>query len=159
MWYNFGVMEISEIIQACHSFLNEHGNEFKLRPLFDELYAGSNDEVDIANFIGSLHDSLKRTVDGKLEDLLMDSHSQTFTPEERLLVGIRAESAIGALPTLCGAICNRAAPVLDLQASSADEAAFWAMTSFWSLVYSPSIMRAGRMLSLGGDTLLANCPM
>lgn len=151
-------MKIDEIIQACRSFLNEHGNEFKLRPLLDELYAGPNSESEIANFIGSLHDSLKRTVDGKLEDLLMDSIPQSFTPEERLLVGIRAESAIGALPTLCGAICHRAAPVLDLQASSPNEAAFWAMTSFWSLVYAPAIMRAGRILSLGGDTLLANCP-
>lgn len=151
-------MKIDEIIQACSSFLSKHGNEFKLRPLFDELNVNSDDEVEIANFIGTLHNSLGRTIDEKLENLLMDSISQTFTPEERLLVGIRAETAIGSLPTLCGAICHRTAPVLDLLASSEDEAAFWALTSFWSLVYAPAIMRAARMLSLGGDTLLANCP-
>ena len=151
-------MTINEIIQGCREFLEDHGNEFKLRPLFDDLYKEQNDVTSIANFIGTLHNSLKRSIDEKLEKLLMDSIPQSFTPEERLLVGIRAETAIGALPTLTGAICHRTAPDLDLKASSGDEAAFWAMTSFWSLVYSPAILRAARMLALGRDTLLSNCP-
>ena len=151
-------MTIDEITQACRSFLNKHGNMFKLQPLFDELNATASDETDIANFIGSLHNSLKRTIDQKLENLLMDSIPQSFTPAERLLVGIRAETAIGALPTLTGAICHRTAPELALKAASEEEAAFWAMTSFWSLVFSPAILRAARMLSLGRDTLLADCP-
>ena len=149
-------MDINQIIQGCREFLEKHGNKFKLRPLFDELRPGASDEVSIANFIGTLHNSLKRSVDEKLENLLMDSIPRSFTPEERLLVGIRAETAIGALPTLTGAICHRTAPDLDLKASSNDEAAFWAMTSFWSLIFSPAILRAAKLLSLGCDSLLAN---
>lgn len=151
-------MEIIEISQACLAFSQQLGKDFDLRKLTMELYDGPNDELSVANFIGTLHNKCKRQLDAKLKDWLMDSIPQSFTPEERLLLKIRVESAAGSLPTLTGAICHRAAPTLDVKAASEYEAIFWAVTSFWSLIYSSAIQRAARMLTCGYDTLLAPCP-